>query len=142
MPNSPKWSIPLRFSNQNFVCISNFPHHATCPIHLTLLVELSASYGGAWMCCHSASMGLVMKPTMPELALVWWSVNKEYPVEIWEKVVMKRQIWFLGIVIMVLFGDWRSGVESGSASGIGEDWSYFSTCEKSGEQSDQWFQTN
>jgi hypothetical protein len=34
MPLSPKWSLPFRFPDQNFVCVSHGHMHATCPAHL------------------------------------------------------------------------------------------------------------
>jgi hypothetical protein len=37
-PESPKWSLSLRFPNQNPVYASPVPIRATCPAHLTLLL--------------------------------------------------------------------------------------------------------
>lgn len=50
IPRSPKWFLILRFLNHIFVCILHFLNHATCSVHLTLLVELSDIYSAVWMC--------------------------------------------------------------------------------------------
>jgi hypothetical protein len=44
---SPKWSHPLRFPDQNFVCISHLLICATCPVHLILPDLLTAAAAAA-----------------------------------------------------------------------------------------------
>jgi hypothetical protein len=56
MPKSPTWPRPSRFSDQNFMCISQVLMCAAHPIHLTVIdIIISKMLGAEYKVCSSTS---------------------------------------------------------------------------------------